>query len=870
MAELTILQLNCRSLRSNFAEIEDLLITNEIHVACFNETKCAKTQPKIKGYVLASFVPHSYRGSSIYVKQELEYKELLNTSIDEERQEAIRIETLGIEITNIYAAPQSTLDPNLLSSTSDRHLIVGDLNAKCHELGSECSNQSGEALEEFVDDHDYIILNDSQATHDKGGILDVHIASCNLTKFHSSFRLGPDVGSDHRPTISCFRHKVPVTTTRCNWALYRRLLEEEFDQTLLVAPSNPEEVDQHSRRLTALCTAKLEESSRRFKGLPTSPLVRDLLRMKKRLLRRRAKLRRRGLCLNEVNHQLNWTRRNLRAGLKRDEEKRQLKIINTLNRGHSNDFWKVAKALFKEKRYTNHLQITNQEAAFQFAERLRIKCTKNDSPEEIFIESLIEKSKQLLAPRVEPPNNCEDFTVHSGEIEEMLRLKKNTSPGDDKITYQMLKNLPQKMKTALALLITCSLQLGHVPLDWKDTKVKMINKPGKDPTQLKNYRPISLNSCIGKLAETAMKTRLLDFCESKDVFGPFQSAYRTGRNTTDNLLTLMQTVQKNYRMGLVSAAVFLDVEKAFDAVWHEGLMFKLISLHLPTEMIRWIYNYLKGRKITVSYQHALSESFSPNAGVPQGSVISPVLFNIFVSKPDRSSQISQFADDIALYDAGITQKGAVMKLQRSLDKMNEWCKLWKINLNADKTKLMVFTRERKEQVKITLDGETIEPTDDTQFLGATVQSDMRWNKHISEIETRMSQRIGKLRLMRAKGVRPQILLFLYKTMIRRIATYAAAAWINAPEYQIQRIQLQQNKALRVCFNEPKWTRISELHERANILPIKAYNQQEAMNYIIRAKNAKLEPIMSLWNEQREERSNWRNNITPMMTLQEWL
>ena len=137
----------------------------------------------------------------------------------------------------------------------------------------------------------------------------------------------------------------------------------------------------------------------------------------------------------------------------------------------------------------------------------------------------------------------------------------------------MLKNLPQNMKTALGLQMTSSLQLGHVPIHWKDTKVKMINKPGKDPSELKNYRPVSLNSYIGKL--TAMKTRVLDFCESIDVFEPFQSTYRK-RNTANNLLTLMQTVQNNYIMSLLSATVFLDVEKAFDAVWHEGLMFKLI------------------------------------------------------------------------------------------------------------------------------------------------------------------------------------------------------------------------------------------------------------------------------------------------------
>ena len=173
----------------------------------------------------------------------------------------------------------------------------------------------------------------------------------------------------------------------------------------------------------------------------------------------------------------------------------------------------------------------------------------------------------------------------------------------------------------------------------------MLPKPGKNHTNIKNYRPLSLTSCIGKLGEIILTEHLIKHCQ--DIFRNTR-AYRTRRSTVENLLCLTQNAFSEALWKQPTAAVFLDVQQAFDALWHKGL---LQENNVPMWIIKWTKDYLKNRELKVVYQQAVAESFVPSAGVPQGGVISPVLFNIYVSKPAvATANVSQYADDIALHD----------------------------------------------------------------------------------------------------------------------------------------------------------------------------------------------------------------------------
>ena len=218
-------------------------------------------------------------------------------------------------------------------------------------------------------------------------------------------------------------------------------------------------------------------------------------------------------------------------------------------------------------------------------------------------------------------------------LRRLISERKNTAPGDDQVSYKILKQLPDNIIENLCELIQESLKRGKIPTCWKKAKVCMLPKPGKDHTNIKNYRPLSLTSCIGKLGEIIVKEHLIKHCEDLNVFRNTQGAYRTKRSTVDNLLCLTQHAFSEVLWKRPTAAVFLDVQQAFDAVWHKGLLYRLQENKVPMWIIKWTKDYLKNRELKIEYHQAVADSFVPSAGVPQGGVISPVLSNIYVKNP---------------------------------------------------------------------------------------------------------------------------------------------------------------------------------------------------------------------------------------------
>ena len=178
----------------------------------------------------------------------------------------------------------------------------------------------------------------------------------------------------------------------------------------------------------------------------------------------------------------------------------------------------------------------------------------------------------------------------------------------------------------------------------------MLPKSQKDKTKAENYRPISFIKCIAKVCETVVENLILDHCEANKVFGSQQSAYRANRCTTDNLLVLTQHISEAYQWSEMVGLVCLDVEKAFDAVWRLGLIDKLNKIRIQKKIIKWVNYFLSQRNVYLKIKNTSSETFSPTGGVPQGSVVAPILFLIYVyNTPETPVEIFQFADDFALF-----------------------------------------------------------------------------------------------------------------------------------------------------------------------------------------------------------------------------
>ena len=227
------------------------------------------------------------------------------------------------------------------------------------------------------------------------------------------------------------------------------------------------------------------------------------------------------------------------------------------------------------------------------------------------------------------------------ELNNALASKHNSSPGADTIHYEMLKQLPDKSKLMFLAIMNTSWTKGEVPTDWKLATIIPIKKPNKDKLDPASYCPISLTSCICKTMETMVAKRLTSHLENGNHLADSQSGFRKSRSTLDQLTRLESEINHAFMERKVIAAVFLDLEKAFDLMWTTGTIMQLSKFGIDGRMLKWIHNFLVDRKIQVRVGNETSDQHTLENGCPQGSVISPILFNIIInSLSDHLKSIS--------------------------------------------------------------------------------------------------------------------------------------------------------------------------------------------------------------------------------------
>ena len=283
---------------------------------------------------------------------------------------------------------------------------------------------------------------------------------------------------------------------------------------------------------------------------------------------------------------------------------------------------------------------TNADKAQLFAESVErhfgIESEHFDSNHFNEVNKFIEDNYQYFYP----PEDPDDYRFDVGNEHELVAdvdaqtliklvkfLKRGKAPGPDTIHNEVLRlGTTTSLFHHLARLFTSSIQLGYIPTAWKLATLRMLLKPDKPINLTTSYRPISLISSIMKLFERVIEQRLRSHLEDIEFINKHQSGFRRAKSTDDHLFRLSQSIMESFNRGEHVVAAFLDVEKAFDNVWHNGLRYKIFQLGLPTKMTRWLSDFLVGQLIQVNVNSFLSNQINPKAGVPQGSVLSPLLF----------------------------------------------------------------------------------------------------------------------------------------------------------------------------------------------------------------------------------------------------
>lgn len=351
------------------------------------------------------------------------------------------------------------------------------------------------------------------------------------------------------------------------------------------------------------------------------------------------------------------------------------------------------------------------------------------------------------------------------------KLNPKKAHGCDGISIQMIKMCPSEIAKPLSLIFKRCIEDGYFPKIWKKANVQPVHKKASRQTKT-NYRPISLLPVCGKILEKVIFDNMYAFFTRNKLITKNQSGFRPGDSTINQLLAITTEIYEAFENSNEVRAAFLDISKAFDKVWHEGLIFKLKQNGINGSLLTFLENYLSDR-----YQRVVLNGMESNwekvySGVPQGSVLGPLLFLIYINDLDEgiSSNIKLFADDSSLF-ARVIEVGAThQQIMKDLDTITKWASQWKMVFNPDITKQaieVIFSQKYKKPIHppLTFNGIPVAREESTKHLGVTLDHHLTFRKHITNAIEKANKGIG-LMLYLSKYVNRKVLEQTYKMYVR--------------------------------------------------------------------------------------------------------
>ena len=388
------------------------------------------------------------------------------------------------------------------------------------------------------------------------------------------------------------------------------------------------------------------------------------------------------------------------------------------------------------------------------------------------------------------------------------RLNNKKSAGPDTISNYLLKRLPPIFDKILTVVINNCLNNGYFPKCWKRSRLIPIrkNRAADTPAQ---YRPISLLDNMGKILEAVILDRLRDDIEELQIIPEHQFGFRTGHSTVDALKTFRDDITWQLNKGWCTTACLLDFEKAFDSVWTDGLLYKMKHRGVRDEMTAIIGNFLEDRTADVFIDGAEPTVFRMERGVPQGSKLGPLLYNIYISDLPQlgGCSVVQYADDTVIYTSSRSPELAGRRLQDALAEANEYFTHWGIKINEKKSEVITFRPGCKgswrgaiqmaNDLKMVINGCTIPTVHSIKYLGINMNDKLKFNSHVDKVIYRAKGAFYRLApMMKNLEVDLKWKTLLYKQLVRPCITYGFPIWATISKTKYEDMAKLERRILR--------------------------------------------------------------------------
>ena len=798
---------------------------------------------------------------------------------------------------NLYLSPSKTYSKasieNLLDQLPRPAVMMGDFNAHHPLWGSASSNKLGEDLEEIFSLRNLCVLNDGAITrlHWNGTTtcIDLTVVDPSIVLDFEWSVLDDTHGSDHYPILLKSASaeeddgEARYNLNKANWIQYEEHCRGRIrDEAVFRDGSRPVESLTHILNdIVEDCIPKSKPSNRRTKVPWFNNDCKEAKRRRKRALHRfrRTPTLANLLAFRQARAKCRWVMKNAKRSSWQD-------FCSSLSsQAKASTVWRAIRKIKGKKggpslRHLNAggTPVTDkQEIVNLLASTLEdVSSTRDLNP--VFNNIKTQSERRPLNFR---SDGKEDYNVPftMGELKEALKKSKDTAAGLDNIHYQFLKRLPESCLNVLLNVYNDVWESGDFPPSWREALVIPIPKPGKDLQNPKNYRPIALTSCLCKTMERMVNARLVHCLETQGALSDEQCGFRKGRSTTDHLVRFETFIREAWAEDKHVVAIFFDLEKAYDTTWKHGILRKLHELGYRGRMAHFLEGFLESRTFKVRAGSTYSDTFEQEMGVPQGSILSPTLFNVQINDiakvakealRGKRSECSLFVDDFALCVSASTIGRAERALQGCVNKVQEWVCKNGFKFSENKTVAIHFWKGTKiADPSIFLNRTKITAVNEARFLGLIFDRRLTFKSHIQDLKLRCLKSLNVLKVVSHTdwGADSKVLLRLYQALVRSKLDYGCCVYGSAAKSNLKDLNTIHNAGIRIALGAFRTSPIPSLYTEAGETSLEMRRLKLALNYVVKLKSMPDNPAYnSIFNPKHELFFEAHPNTTPPLSL----